>query len=51
MQARAKQLVDDTQALASQKREYDREIEAAEKRIADLDCDNVPSVTQSVGEL
>ncbi|HXQ13910.1 MAG TPA: hypothetical protein VN814_04725 [Caulobacteraceae bacterium] len=49
MQAQAKQLVDDMQQTADEKREYNKEIDEAERQIKSLDCDNVPSLNQSVG--
>jgi len=48
MQAKAKGIVDVLQTLADQQRAYNKEIQDAERQIADLNCDNLPSVDQSV---
>jgi hypothetical protein len=48
MQAKAKGIVDVLQTLADQQRAYNKEIQDAEGQIADLNCDNLPSVDQSV---
>jgi hypothetical protein len=49
MQAKANRIISDQQSAdADQQRSYDKEIQDTQDQIAKLNCDNVPSVDQSV---